>query len=66
MNLGDFRKLTAELSDDVELMYPSLDHGCTLTNYKPEGVWVHRDPGPLGMDAIVLQPGDDYDGRRPK
>ena len=69
MKLGEFRKLTAHLPDDTPIMFHAYDKGCCHAPYPsdwnyigPEG-WCYIDE--VHHD-ILMNPGDDYDDRRPQ
>lgn len=62
LTLGEFRKLTAHLPDDVRLMYHAWDKGCALSGYVPADVWMYPKGGDV-THAVVINPGSDYDSR---
>ena len=68
LTLKTFRELTARLPEDTPIMYHAYYKGCCLTTYTDDDLWIFPK-GATSMDevkAVVLNPGEDYDGRRPK
>jgi len=60
MTLGEFRKLTSKLPDKTLVCYHAYDKGCCLGTYDLKEVWIFRE-----TEAVVLNPEEDYDGRKP-
>lgn len=65
MTLGEFREWTKRLPDGAVLMYPSGYKGCSLTAFERRECWLCAE-SQTGDLAVVLNPGDDYDGRLPE
>ncbi len=63
MNLGQFRELTKDLPDTANIMYHAYYKGCCLHAYTQDDIWMYPKGKPA--EHIVLNPGDDYDGRKP-
>jgi hypothetical protein len=59
MTLGEFRAITKDMSDDSIIYYHSYYKGCSWTPYSSG--WNYVNPE---RNAILMNPGDDYDGRR--
>lgn len=64
LTLKRFRELTAHLPDETRLYYHAYEKGCCLGNYIEEDVWLFPK-GEEKTRGVVLNPGNDYDGRRP-
>jgi len=64
MTLGEFRQATKDLPDEVLLSYHSYVKGCSLSSYRLEDAWTFPVDGP--PKAFVINPGENYDPRRPK
>ena len=69
MKISELRKMIKDLPDDWDVMYHASDHGCCHAHYPSDWNYI----GPYGWcyidnehKAIVMNPGDDYDGRKPK
>lgn len=65
LTIGEFRKMTAELPEETIITYHAYYKGCCLRQYSTEDVWMFPK-GQTPTTAIVINPGDDYDPRRPK
>lgn len=59
MTLGEFRKFTKDLPDSTFVCYHSFYKGCCLGTYDLDDMWIFRT-----TEAVVLNPGPDYDGCR--
>jgi hypothetical protein len=63
MTLGQFRKWTRELPDSATVGYHAYDKGLSLGTFDAANCWLYRRRGDI---VVVMNPGDDYDERRPK
>lgn len=65
LTVGELKKLIADLPDETRIMYEAYHEGIGLglSCYVTEDVW--RFPKDLAkpQTVVVLNPGDDYDGR---
>ena len=59
MTLKEFHKATRHLSDTAEICYHAYDKGCCLTTYSQDDWWI------FDGKVVVLNPGPNYDPRRP-
>lgn len=64
LTLKIFRELTANLSEDTPIYYHAYSKGCCLGSYVSEDLWLFPKDDPK-IRGVVINPGDDYDGRRP-
>ena len=64
LTLKRFRELTAHLPEETPLNYHAYDKGCCLSSYIVEDLWLFPK-GEEKTRGIVINPGEDYDGRRP-
>lgn len=64
LTLKRFRELTAHLPEDAPIYYHAYYKGCGLQSYVEEDLWIFPKGEP--PVAVVINPGDDYDPRRPK
>jgi hypothetical protein len=62
MTLKEFREVTKYLPGKTEICYHSWDKGCSLSTYDLKELWLYK----AKEKAIVLNPGVDYDDRKPK
>ena len=62
LTLGAFREMTANLPESTPIGYHAYDKGCCISFYETDAVWMF----PVGKptEAIIINPGADYDGRR--
>lgn len=64
MKLGDFRDRTKDLPDTADIGYHSCnDTGCGLSPFDPQDFWIFD--GGQHVQFVALNPGEDYDDRRP-
>ena len=64
LTLKRFRELTAGLPEDTPIYYHAYYKGCCLNSYVESDFWLYpKGDGP--KEGIVLNPGEDYDDRRP-
>lgn len=63
MTLADFRRLTAHLPGETGLYYHAYYKGCRLSQYLEKDLWLY--PHGESAKGVVLNPGPDYDDRRP-
>lgn len=63
LTLGQFRELTKNLSDEIPIYYHAYDKGCCLNSYAESDIWFFPKGQPT--KAIVINPGEDYDSRKP-
>lgn len=71
LTIGKLRELIKDMPDEALVEYHSWEEicGCCLGNYTMEDVWKHPVDGilkPGHVPALVLNPGYDYDSRRPQ
>lgn len=64
MTIQQFIDFTKDLPRETLVVYHSYDKGCSLTPYDLEESWSNKDIGDNGV--FVINPGEDYDGRKPK
>lgn len=64
LTLKTFRELTAHLPEDMPIYYHAYDKGCCLGGYVTEDLWLFPK-GDAVPRAVVINPGEDYDHRRP-
>ena len=60
MTLGEFRQMTKDLPDSTPIMYHAYDNGCCHALYSHGWNYVDNE-----NKCVVLNPGDDFDDRRP-
>lgn len=65
LTLKSFRELTKDLPEDTPIYYHAYYKGCCLSAYVSEELWIFPKDGKLPK-AVVINPGEDYDSRRPK
>ena len=58
MTLKEFREFTKDMPEDRQIMYESYYKGCSITPYDISEIWIKEDD-----NALVMNPGDDYDER---
>jgi len=63
MTLGEFRQATRDLPDETLLCYHGYYKGCCLKGYRLEDTWTFPKDG--APKAFVINPGTDYDPRKP-
>jgi hypothetical protein len=61
MKLGEFREMTKDIPDDVDICYHSYFKGCSLSAYKLKDFWLFEKDG---NRAVVMNPDVDYDARK--
>lgn len=65
MTVADMKALIKDLPDEAYISFHSYDKGCGLNSYDMNDVWVFpKEPG-AEPKALVMNPGDYYDPRRP-
>jgi hypothetical protein len=62
LTLGEFRKATAHLPDEVGISYHAYYKGCCLSGYLAQDIWMFPKDG-TPVRSVVINPGDDYDHR---
>jgi len=63
MTLGEFREWTKNLPDTAIVGYHAYYKGCAIGTFDKEAdCWIYDKNGDV---AVVLNPGTDYDDRRP-
>jgi len=65
MTLGDFRNWTKDLPDSAIMAYQAYDEGCAISTFDMSEAWIYRNEIDKNDIAIVMNPGEDYDERRP-
>lgn len=65
LTLKLFKELTKDLPENTPIYYHAYYKGCCLNSYVTEDMWFFPHDKEL-KTAIVLNPGEEYDGRRPK
>ena len=65
LTVKQLKNLIRELDDEALVCYHAHDGGCCLKSYDSEDVWLFPKGDPK-TTAFVMNPGVDYDGRRPK
>jgi hypothetical protein len=64
LTIRAFRELTSHLPDETPLYYHAYDKGCCLGSYSADDLWLFPK-GEALVRGVVINPGEDYDGRRP-
>lgn len=64
LTLKVFRQLTADLPEDTPIFYHAYYKGCCLYAYAEEDLWLYPKGG-RSVLGVVMNPGPDYDDRRP-
>lgn len=63
LTLKRFREITAHIPEETPLYYHAYYKGLCLGSYTDEDIWLFPK-GEENVRGIVINPGDDYDGRR--
>ncbi len=64
LTLKRFRELTAHLPEEAPIYFHAYEKGCCLSNYTESDLWIFPKEG--APRAVVINPGEDYDARKPK
>ena len=65
--IKELKELIKDLPDEAAFCYHAHDKGCCLNNYRKEDSWSFpKEAKGLEIRAFIINPGEDYDGRKPK
>ena len=64
MTIKQLKDAIKDLPDGALVCYHGHDKGCCLSGYSLEDTWVFPKDGSPAK-AFVMNPGEDYDGRKP-
>ena len=65
ITIKKLKKIIKNLPDDALVCYHGYDKGCCLNSYDLKEVWFFPKDESI-IKALVMNPGNDYDSRKPK